>query len=249
MHLRRHSGVPLYRQLESDLLGRMDSGELGPGDRLPPETELARRWGVNRLTVRQAIGELARAGRVPFRPGSGTFVASRPLLVEIDLPPLPTTEAERSSSEAFAAQSQDPFTEVVVSVTDDAGPVAELGQAPLLRVESVHVTDGGGQPVVLSRYWVPARRFPGLATALDGGAPVYGALRETGRAPLRYGWRSLSAVAAAVDEADLLDVPPGSPLILREGVNVDASGTPVVFLSRRMRGDRFKYVLRYDLGD
>jgi DNA-binding GntR family transcriptional regulator len=248
MHLRRHSGVPLYRQLESDLLERMDSGELGPGDRLPPETELARRWGVNRLTVRQAIGELARAGRVTVRRGSGTFVAHRPLLIEIDLPPLPMTEAERTSSAAFAAQDHDPFTEVVLAVTDDEGRVEELGPDPLIRIESVHVTDEGRIPVILSRYWVPAHLFPDLATSLEPGGPVYAALRQDHMTRLRYGWRSLSAVAATADEADLLDVPPGSPLILREGVNVDEAGIPVVFLSRRMRGDRFKYVLRYDTG-
>jgi len=95
---------------------------------------------------------------------------------------------------------------------------------------------------------VPAHRFPDLTTSLAGGSSVYAALREGHGARLRYGWRSLSAAAATADEADLLDVPPGSPLILREGVNVDGAGTPVVFLSRRMRGDRFKYVLRYDIG-
>lgn len=245
MHLRRHSGVPLYRQLESDLLERMDSGELGPGDRLPPETELARRWGVNRLTVRQAVGELARAGRVTVRRGSGTFVAHRPLVIAVDLPPLPMTEAERSSSAAFAAQDHDPFTEVVLSVTDDDRTVAELGPDPLVRVESVHTTESG-DPVICSRYWLSGRRFPGLSGSLTDGRSLYTALRTDFGTRLWYGWRSLSAVAATAGEADALDVVPGTPLMLREGVNVDETGHPTVFLSRRMRGDRFRYVLRYD---
>ncbi|OLT22949.1 hypothetical protein BJF78_32570 [Pseudonocardia sp. CNS-139] len=78
MQLRRHSAVPLYRQMEAALLERIDSGDLRPGERLPTETELAAQWKVNRLTVRQAIGELARAGRVVVRAGPARSSRSRP---------------------------------------------------------------------------------------------------------------------------------------------------------------------------
>src|SRR5574340_1710744 len=70
--------VPLYRQVQDVLLQRLDSGTLRPGARLPPETDLAAELRVNRLTVRQAIGELTRAGRLVARQGAGTFVAPPP---------------------------------------------------------------------------------------------------------------------------------------------------------------------------
>lgn len=47
-------------------------------------------------------------------------------------------------------------------------------------------------------------------------------------------------------DAEVLDVPPGSPTMLREGLNGDDAGAPTLFLTRRMRGDRIKYVLLYD---
>lgn len=130
MQLRRHSAVPLYRQMEAALLERMDSGDLRPGERLPAETELARQWKVNRLTVRQAIGELARAGRVTARRGAGTYVAHPPLLVEVDLPPLPMTEAVTSGSEALAAQGQQLHEAVTAVVADELRAAAEALDCP-----------------------------------------------------------------------------------------------------------------------
>lgn len=245
MKLRRHNGVPLYRQMESDLIGRIDRRELAPGDRLPPEIALAREWGVNRLTVRQAIGELARAGRVTVRRGAGTFVTDPPLLVEIDLPPLPTTAAEHSSSESLAAQGRDPLTEIVSAVGPEADPVDALGPGLLTRIDTVHVT-AAGLPSITSSYWLPTARFPDLAVTVTGQETVYAALRLHYDVRLRYAWRTLSAAVATGADANLLDVPAGSPLLVRAGVNVDDDGVPTLYLLRRLRGDRFTIVLRYD---
>lgn len=247
MQLRRHSPVPLYRQMETALLHRIDSGELLPGDQLPTETELAQRWQVNRLTVRQAIGELARAGRVTVRRGAGTYVADPPLFIEIDLPPLPTTEAEVSSSAALAAQGQQ-LNEVITAVVADKLPTAaeqlSLPGATLMRIDSVHADEG--TPCIVSNCWLDGARFPGIADVAVGDTPVYHLLRDHYGVRLRYAWRSLVATSASGTDAEILDLPPGSPVMLREGLNVDDDGAPTLFLSRRMRGDRVKYVLRYD---
>src|SRR3954454_14843704 len=56
--LRRASGEPLYAQLARDLAARVRRGTLPPGARLPPEPALAQAYGVNRLTVREALTSL-----------------------------------------------------------------------------------------------------------------------------------------------------------------------------------------------
>jgi DNA-binding GntR family transcriptional regulator len=247
MQLRRHSTVPLYRQMEATFLQRMNSGDLRPGERLPTETELARQWNVNRLTVRQAIGELARAGRVTVRRGAGTYVAEPPLRVEVDLPPLPTTEAEISSSEAFAAQGRQLHEVVTAVLADDLPATAEkLGfrEAGTTRIDTV--TADADTPWMVSSYWLDGARFPGIAEIAAGDAPVYQTLRDRYGVRLRYAWRSLIATSASAADAEVLDVPPGSPIMLREGLNIDDTGLPTLYLTRRMRGDRIKYVLRYD---
>lgn len=76
-NLDRTSPIPLYRQIKEVILEWMRCGELMPGARLPPERELVRRFGVSRLTVRQAISELASEGVVYRIQGSGTYVAGK----------------------------------------------------------------------------------------------------------------------------------------------------------------------------
>jgi GntR family transcriptional regulator len=66
--------VPLHHQVYLDLVSALDSGEWRPGDRLPPERELAQRYGCSLITVRRALSELAREQRIERTRGRGTFV-------------------------------------------------------------------------------------------------------------------------------------------------------------------------------
>lgn len=75
--LDRTSSTPLYRQLKALIEGWLAAGELKPGERLPPERELGERFGVSRLTVRQALAELVTEGALVRIQGSGTYVARR----------------------------------------------------------------------------------------------------------------------------------------------------------------------------
>jgi GntR family transcriptional regulator len=74
------NGVPKYRQLQH-VLEEMIVG-LRPGEPIPPERELEQRFGVSRVTVRQALHQLVLAGRLERVQGKGTFVA-RPKLEQV----------------------------------------------------------------------------------------------------------------------------------------------------------------------
>jgi len=69
---------PAYRKVEAAIGERIMSRTLREGDRLPPETELARQFGVNRSTIREALRELESGGLVKRRPGSKLMSVSRP---------------------------------------------------------------------------------------------------------------------------------------------------------------------------
>jgi len=81
VNLDRASSTPLYRQIKEVILEWMRCGELEPGARLPPERELGQRFGVSRLTVRQAISELTSEGVLYRIQGSGTYVARKRAVV------------------------------------------------------------------------------------------------------------------------------------------------------------------------
>lgn len=72
--LRRSSPEPLYRQLSMHLEAEIDRGSLKEGDRIDSEDLLARRFGISRITVRQAIAELVRKQILVRKQGKGTFV-------------------------------------------------------------------------------------------------------------------------------------------------------------------------------
>jgi DNA-binding FadR family transcriptional regulator len=69
---------PAYRKVAATIGGRILSRALREGERLPAETELARQFGVNRSTVREALRELESRGLVQRRPGSKLMSVSRP---------------------------------------------------------------------------------------------------------------------------------------------------------------------------
>ena len=69
---------PAYRKVAAAIAARILSRALRDGERLPPETELARQFGVNRSTVREALRELESRGLLQRRPGSKLMSVSRP---------------------------------------------------------------------------------------------------------------------------------------------------------------------------
>ena len=77
MKLERHSFTPLYCQLKNIILEWIHNEQLEPGERILPEREIARRFGVNRLTARQAIAELVSEGVLYRIQGSGTYLTKR----------------------------------------------------------------------------------------------------------------------------------------------------------------------------
>jgi DNA-binding FadR family transcriptional regulator len=70
--------VPGYRKVAAAITERILNRELREGERLASETELARQFGVNRSTVREALRELESCGLVERRPGSKLMTVSRP---------------------------------------------------------------------------------------------------------------------------------------------------------------------------
>src|SRR5262249_29161150 len=76
--VRRAAAEPLYAQVAKDLAAHVRRGTLAPGQRLPPEPVLATAYGVNRLTVREALASLSRQGLRRRVQGVGRFVADAP---------------------------------------------------------------------------------------------------------------------------------------------------------------------------
>ncbi|MFR9806024.1 GntR family transcriptional regulator [Pseudonocardia sp. RS010] len=237
--------MPLYRQVSDALAERISCGGLVPGDRLPSEAELGAEFGVNRLTVRQAISELVRSGKLRVRQGVGTFVASAVPPIDIDVATLTVEAATARTTSAFSAHGWTVREQLLGrDEQDDPEARAQLDDptGPLHRVRTLTVANG--EPWILSSYWLPAELAGAVAEPSDG--DVFAAVTHSNGLQLRYAWRSFSAAAATADDAQRLHVPVGSPLLIREGLNRDQDGRPVVYVHRRARADRARFVLRHE---
>jgi GntR family transcriptional regulator len=232
-------GVPAHAQIEERVAEAVTAGDLRPGDRLPPERELAERLGVSRMTLRQALESLSNRGLlVRFRGRrGGTFIAQPK--IERDMTTLAglTQQLRRQGHRADA--------KVLTARRGGSGrrSAEALSLAPGDDVfEIVRLRLSDGEPLALERSLFPAERFPGLLDCpLDGS--LYELLEERfGERPVRAIER-LEPVLADPAEAGTLGVRTGSPLLLVERTAFDADGVPVEFAQDLFRGDRTRVLI------
>jgi GntR family transcriptional regulator len=235
--LARHSAVPDSRLVEEArrrLLELISTGTLRPGDRLGTERELAARLRVSRSTLRQVLAVLAQGGiirRVPGRAG-GTFVAhskvNRDLSVIMGLP-------EYLRRQGFLAGTQ-VLSATMTGANEQAASSLSVPVGSLL-VEIVRIRLADGIPLSLERARLPADLFPGLLELPLGGS-IYSLLDEHYDVRPEDVVEHLEVAEASADEAALLGVHVGAPLLAITRTSSTASGTAFEFSHDLFRSDR-----------
>lgn len=231
---------PLYERVRQTLVEQIARGDFGPGDRLPSESQLAADLGVNRLTVRRAIEELARAGMVRSRQGSGTFVTGPIFRMPLSQR-LSTDRLVATMTEQIAAQGHT-YEDVLLGVTPVRSADMGLGPGPKWRIDNAIVVDG--EAWVWSQSWIDRAVLDDPASGWSTTTGLYGQLNEA-LGELSPVWREILADAATRRDSEVLGILPGSPVLVREGLTADASGRPVLRVQRRSRMDRLSYLLSY----
>jgi GntR family transcriptional regulator len=238
-------GVPLYERVRQAIAASIADGTYAAGDKLPSESRLADDLGVNRLTVRRAIEELARAGAVESRQGSGTYVSAP--IVRLPLSQRLSTDSLVAGLTGQIAEHGLTYEDVLLRAAKVNSPslndTLELPPGPLWRVDNALMVNGAAW--MWSSSWFPRTLLPDPAGDWDVVTGLYGQLNEVLGEP-RPVWRTISADAATLDDAEILGIRAGSPILVRDGLTAGATGDPVLRVCRRARMDRVSYVLRYD---
>ena len=124
--LDKNSAVPLYRQLKGILKEAIRRGRFRPGERLPTEMELCEAFGVSRITVRQALNELANEGFLYRQQGSGTFVSekipSKTKVLRVIVPEAPWIPPLRKAAKLYNEANSDSGARVELEVLTMGGP-------------------------------------------------------------------------------------------------------------------------------
>ena len=243
----KNGGVPRqvrYRAIAQEFADRIESGELTPGQRLPTEPELAELFGVHRLTARQAMVELRKAGLVDTQHGRGSFVRSSPQRIETSIDPV-TRRHRPEDAEGVAAvvgQGEEMLERGLVSHPVAAGHLG-LDQRDDVY-EIVTLIKAGSRPCTLNRFHLD----PALADLeVDPDHGVLAALEARG-VSYHYVWHVVSAEMATPADHTVLAAEAGTAILGREGL-VAHQDRPVCHIDRRCRGDLVAFVTRYDSVD
>lgn len=236
--------IPQYRRIAASILESIKSGELASDSQLPSETELAKQFNVNRLTLRRAISELQRLGVVEIQRGKGTYVTSPPDLVEVVMSVGARSQRGDCLRESLAVN--DAHTrEEFLSLTPEHSPPPEcevLGSPSLIRIDTAMYRND--ELWIINSYYLD-EEYRGLPEVIGDYGYIIRALRRHYNIKLEYSWRAFSAEAASFEDAELFRVSTGTPLLVRDGITNIAGGKPLLYVRRRLLGDRAKFVLTY----
>ncbi len=175
---------------------------------VPSERELAARYGLSRMTARQAVEHLVSEGRLYRVQGKGTFV-SRP---KIDIPLRLTSFTEDMRARGMAPGSQDlgrrsaPATAALARELN-----VEVG-APVYVIERLRTADG--VPMALERSHIPAHLAPDLLDRPLENRSLYELLASSYGLALDRGEQVIEAGIADAGDAGLLGLAPGSAVLL-----------------------------------
>ena len=230
--------TPIWSTIAQSLRADIAASVYSPGDRLPTESTLASRFGVNRHTVRHAFRALADEGLVLSRRGAGVFVKSIPT----DYPIGRRVRFHQNLS----AQGRIPSKELLLLETR-APRDEEFSALGLADGTKVQVCEGlsfaDGQVVAVFRSVFSAARFPDILDHLAQTQSVTAALRLGGVTDYTRASTRINAKLANATQALHLRVAEHAPILRTISLNVDSNGTPLEYGRTWFAGDKVTLTL------
>ncbi|MFC5931219.1 GntR family transcriptional regulator [Cryobacterium melibiosiphilum] len=227
---------PVHLQIADWLSNLVVSGELTPGDRLPPERQLAEALLVSRMTLRQALEGLQTAGwltRTRGRRGGAVIADHRS---NVDISNLVGLRAQLLQS-ALTASSR--LISATQNTPDDATRTAlRLGPADSVY-DVIRVRFADDIPVVLERSYFPAGLFPGLLDR-DLTGSMYSLMRRHYALAPVSATQELTALIVDAADAALLEIAPNGPILGITRTSLAGNGTPVEFSRDLFRSDKLR---------
>jgi len=223
--------------IADELRGRLAAGEFGAGRVLPSEAELSRAYQASRVTIRRALESLRQEGLVDSRQGFGWFVAADPL--RQSLARLGTIEAQLEASGLRSERHILGFG--FVPAPYRASEV--LGEDTVLEVRRLNLANG--EPFARVTVWCSEALGAELSRADVERASFLEQL------PVELGGASqtIGAAGCEADDAGLLGVPVGSPVLVVERITRRSSGEPVLVSEHVFPGHLTEFAVELDQVD
>lgn len=236
MALQRETPDPLYMQVKDTLLDEISSGQYQPHDRLPSERELSNTFDVSRMTVRQALLDLAHDGAIYTRMGIGTFVAAPKIDQQL--------RTLTSFSQDVRSRGGQPTSQVLeareMAASAEVAAALRLATgAPVWVLSRLRLADA--MPLAIETTNLPLALCPDLFQHDFGVESLYQVLRTNYAVEPAQAEQVIEAALASPREAELLQLTPPAAVLHMQRLTLDSAGLAIEYVHSTYRSDRYKF--------
>ena len=232
--------VPLYQQVKDDIRAAIESGKYKTNEKIPPEPELSAEYSVSRITVRRAVEELCAEGYLVKMQGRGTF-GSKPRIHR----KFTSGKGAASFTEICKENGMVPGARLlnrqIVPVRKDEEAFFHVGSdALLIYIQRLRTADG--QPIFLENLFLPYEPYKNLMSENLNDVSMFDAIeRISGLRPATAGRQRIEAVRATAEQAQLLNLSLGEPLLYLNAYFHDQYDHPLCIGRQYYIGSRYMF--------
>lgn len=228
----------LWRCIADDFEQMILVGKHENGERLPAESEIAARYGVNRHTVRRAMAELAARGMVFTERGSGTYVKTDKLDYRIGQR---TRFSEIIAAAGHEAEGRLQGHRLEPANEEIANRLGLKAGDDVVRLEIVRAADR--VPISVASTWLSAEHYSDAARIFRRSRSVTRMLEHYGVDGFRRKWTRISAAFTDAVDAGRLRLSVHRPILIVESVDTAADGRPILTTRGRFAADRIALIV------
>ncbi len=232
----RNSPLPRYFQLKEIMRERIRSGEWKPGELIPSERELSEKYGISRMTARQAITELVNEGLFYREQGKGTFVSQRKITQQL----IHLT----GFTEDIRARGQRPGTKVLSATMHPADEeTAEKlrinAGTPIFRLQRLRLADD--EPLAIELSQISFKGCEGLLEEDLEHNSLYRLLESKYGIALMEADQELEAGLTGSEEAQLLKISVASPVLFTRRITYSDRNQPIEYAKAVYCGNKYTF--------
>jgi len=238
LNIDKKYGIPYYFQLKKYIVEEIESSRWKPGEQILSEIKICELLDISRTVVRQTFQELVNEGYLVKKKAKGTFI-SEPKINENLVQSLmgfyeDMTARGYKVKNDILFQKKIPANEKIAKHLDIGTDEDVIVIRRLRRLNN--------EPIVLDKTHVPYKLCPGLLNEDLSGQSLYSYIEGKYNLKIDKGIRYIESVVANEEEAKLLNVKKGAPLLYIESIGYLDDGTPMEYYNALHRGDRIRFV-------
>lgn len=241
--INKYSNEPLYCQLKSIIIRKIESGEYKEDEKIPSELELCKEYNISRPTVRQAISELTNNGYLYKVRGKGTFVAKTKKRIDIK---------DYSGFTPSILDCQTPENRIIINTRVikcseidklcNAFNIAPNQYNKFEFAEVLYQVKNGSDVYSINISYIPLDLFPDIINSIFAGHASHEILK--GKYPLvpEKTRSTLEVIYSSQEDTRYLQIQTGQPLIRIENMVFAKNGKLVEYVVTKYRADKCRFI-------